>query len=190
MKPLLAAALLIAVLNLPGGGATVASSRSSATKATPSLKSETKAWPQEPDNIKGLKIGMTLAEAKKVSGVTNCQLMHGKYEGEGACDFDKFFLSFDKSLRLRSINFSFEPNEFDKINRQLIEEYGKPTKTIEFELANDSGRPVTQNISDWSGENIRMALCRFEPRSVDSTSGAGMKFDLTEGFFFIVPVSH
>lgn len=138
---------------------------------------------KRPSNFKGLKIGMTVKEAKQAVSLKGCRGLGKHYYCEIPTELMTFTVGFEDG-RLSHIRANFLSSQFDEVERIFTEKYGKPSDR-EIVIQNAFGASYVQRMLYWSGEGFTISLDRFASSS-EKAPGAGTSYDLTKGEMFIL----
>jgi hypothetical protein len=121
-----------------------------------------KAWPQEPEDFKGLKFGMSVDEVRKIMpfGQYACSSLPTVYLCRFPVDPFVFWLSFENG-KLANIAGDFDPNEFDSLEEVFVSKYGKPRSAENSSIQNRMGALFQQRELTWSGDVFTIFLGRY-----------------------------
>jgi hypothetical protein len=121
-----------------------------------------KAWPQEPEDFKGLKFGMTVEEVRKFMpfGQYACSSMDGEYFCRYPSDPFVFWITF-KAGKFTSLTGDFEPSMFGVLEEAFTSKYGKPQDAENSTVQNRAGATFQQRELTWTGDTFTIRLERY-----------------------------
>jgi len=130
---------------------------------------QTAKWTQEPKTFRGIPIGGSMTEVKKMfptsltcenpsSETFICALYNAYIGDENPFEFINLFFVPDK---LDQVIASFPVGRYDVLRSAFVQLYGPPHKRELSQIKTKLGIPYDQEILSWSGANVMVTLSRY-----------------------------
>jgi hypothetical protein len=132
---------------------------------TNSSYADTAKWENEPDNFRGITFGSTEDDVKNIIPGIDC-----KDTKSGRSCYDPYYkigetitgclLTLNEG-KLSSVNIVFKSDDYDNIKFTFIEKYGKPMKSVNYDIKTRAGVKQKNNKLLWYGDKLIVSLQKY-----------------------------
>jgi hypothetical protein len=126
---------------------------------------DTAKWENEPNSFRGVTFGATESDAIKIIPGLNC-----KDTKSGRSCYDPYYkigetitgclLTFDGGM-LSSVYIVFKSDDYNNIKSTFIDKYGKPMKSVNYDIKTRAGIKKENNKLIWYGDKLVVSLQKY-----------------------------